>query len=120
MSIFSKIFGAFKWLGRLLGSKEVKAALGMVDDLVPQILPIVTEINRIVPSAKSASFSDILSVYNAFGKSASQVKDDPKSFGASLAALALSVAKSKIHIPGIPDRIINFAIEAAVMALKAK
>lgn len=123
MSILGKIWGALKWFGRLFTSKAAQDAFKMVDDLLPQVTPIVNEIRDIVPNVSTATLNDIKSAYAKFGiafdSAIGTIKENPMAFGSALATLALMVAKKRINNDSLPTRIIKAAIELALVGLKA-
>jgi len=123
MSIFSKIFGGLKWFAKLFSSSIAKDALETADSLLPQVLPIVKEIQSFVPNVGNATIYDIVRVYEAFGETLGKIEENPIAFGSALSNLALIVAQkqlARVNKPSVANRLINFAIQAALVALKAK
>ena len=120
MSIFSAIWSALKWFGKLFTSKAAKDALALVSEFIPQVLPIVKSIKIIVPNVGEAKVSDIINAYNSFHVPIDGIKDNPADFAGHLAQLALTVVRQQLKDTTTPERIINAAIELALVGLKAK
>ena len=120
MSIFSKIWAALQWFGKLFTSRAAKDALGLVNEFLPQVAPIVQSIQKIVPSVKDASWNDISNAYKSFGIVLGTIEESPSAFGQALAQLALAATRDKLGDKTTPERIIKAAIEIALVGLKAK
>ena len=119
MFILSQILSGLKWLGRLFKSPAVLNAFKQVDALIPMIAPVVQDIRKLVPSASNASYQDIVNAYIHFGQSWEAIRRDPATFGSSLKDLALAIIRGRVS-SSYPERLLNLAIEAALVALKAK
>lgn len=118
MGFLSKILSGLKWFGRLFTSSIAKEAFELADSIVPVVLPVVSEIRKIVPDLGNATINDIKRAYAAFGQVLGDIKMDKAAFGTALAELALTVARTRVPDANMPTRIIKFAIEAALLFLK--
>jgi hypothetical protein len=120
MNLFNTIWQALKAIGKFFTSKAAKSALELVISFIPQVSPIVDAIRKIVPNVGEAKLADILTAYQAFGISIQNIRSDPKEFAGYLAELALTVARQRLKADSTPERILNAAIEMALVELKAK
>jgi translation elongation factor EF-1beta len=120
MNFFSAIWNSLKWFGRLFTSNAAKAALELVNAFLPQVMPIVSAIQALVPNVGTATLADIYKAYQSFGVTIGEIKENPVAFGQALAALALAVVRQQLKDNTTPSRIINAAIELALVGLKAK
>jgi hypothetical protein len=121
MSIFAKIWSALVWFKRLFTSDAAQEAFALVDSILPVVSPVVDAIRKIVPDLDSATIADIKAAYAKFGFVVQEIGKDKIAFGWALSRLALMVARDRI--PGgssIPTRIIQAAIELALVAIKAR
>ena len=114
---FRKIYGALK---KIFHSKEARAVLQIiVEQLLPESVRIVAEIQEIIKSPSKATVQQIIALYKSFGVAVDEVIDTVEGRQVAVRDLAvILLQQAKSHVYDLP--LLHSAIELALSKIQVE